>query len=702
MNHSTRWSNVFAAARRLTFVAVAMCCLLTSAFAARLDEGMWTFDNIPLKLLKEKYGFTPTKEWLDHVRMSSVRFNDGGSGSFVSANGLVMTNHHVARGQLQKLSTKERDIIANGYYARTQAEELKFTDVELNVLMSMEEVTARVLGAGKPDMKPADIVKAQRAEIAAIEKESTDKTGLRSDVVELYRGGEYWLYRYKRYTDVRLVYAPESQIAFYGGDPDNFTYPRFDLDITLVRVYENDKPVKTEHYLKWNNAGAVEDELVFVSGHPGSTNRLNTYAQFEFNRDHFYPARLKRFQKIIDIYRSYTARGKEEERRAISEIFSLENAKKASTGEYNGLLDKAIAEKARKAEEDLRAKVAANPEWQKLYGGAWANVETTIAKEKMMLNNAIVTSLVGIPKTLGKAFGLLQYAANAAKPAAEQMPTTQLEGLKAQTLSAAPVYPDMDEALFAGLLGYALSELGADHPIVKTILAGRTPEKAAKDLVSGTKLADAATRKTLWDGKNKTIDASQDSMLVLARKLDPLIKAMNATFAQEVTSQRTPALQQIARARFAVYGKNAYPDATFTLRLSFGTVKGYPMNGTIAPYKTTMYGLYDRALSFDNKGDFALPQRFWERKGKVNLATPVNFVTTCDIIGGNSGSPLVNKNGEVVGLIFDSNIEALCGRFVVNEVAGRSVCVHPAFITESLRTVYDAPTLADELEGKTK
>ncbi|MDW8221200.1 MAG: S46 family peptidase, partial [Bacteroidota bacterium] len=294
-------------------------CSLPSAVQridAKLDEGMWTYDNPPLKLLKEKFGFTPTQEWLDNLRLASVRFNDGGSGSFVSPNGLVLTNHHVAAGQLAKLSTKERDLLATGYYADKPEKELKCADLELNVLVSMENVTERVLNAAKGAATPQEALRARNAEIEKIQKESTEKTGLRSDVVDLYRGGEYWLYRYKKYTDVRLVFAPEKQIAYFGGDYDNFTYPRFDLDCTFFRVYENGKPVKPQRYLKWNNAGPQENELVFVSGHPGSTNRLNTYAQFEFNRDYFYPVRLKRFAKILQILREFGSRSDEAKRRA--------------------------------------------------------------------------------------------------------------------------------------------------------------------------------------------------------------------------------------------------------------------------------------------------------------------------------------------------------------------------------------------------
>lgn len=706
--------------RFTTAFALLYCCLMTtysfaakhpsakapyvSPFAAKADEGMWTYDNVPLKILKEKFGFTPTQEWLDNVRLSSVRFNDGGSGSFVSANGLVMTNHHVASGQLAKLSTKERDLLATGYYADTPEKELKCADLELNVLISMENVTERVSAAAKSAANAQEALRARNAEIEKIQKESTDKTGLRSDVVDLYRGGEYWLYRYKKYTDVRLVFAPEKQIAYYGGDPDNFTFPRFDLDCTFFRVYENGKPVKPERFLKWNNAGPQENDLVFVSGHPGSTNRLNTFAQFEFNRDYFYPARLKRFGKILEILREFGGKNDESKRRSQDLYFSISNAEKASKGEYEGLNNKAIAEQCRRNEEALRKAVSAmQSEAQAQYADAWGMVENTIAKEKTMLNNPVASSLVGLIGQATYAQSFMRFATEMAKPDSlrnDGYHENQLNELKFSLLSPAPVYPDLEEALMTGMLKFAVQELGSTHAVVSAILCGRTPELAAKDIIGNSKLYDLAYRTKLFEGRAKAVNEAPDSVFAMIRRVMPVLRAMNGQFGQEVSAPRAEALRKIAQARFAVYGKNQYPDATFTLRLSYGTVKGYAMNGTLAPWKTTLYGLFDRAASFDNKGDFMLPKRFWDRKDKLTMTTPVNYVTTCDIIGGNSGSPVVNTKGELVGLIFDGNIESLPNRFVYNSDAARSVVVHPAFMMEAMRKVYDAEKLAKEIEGK--
>ena len=666
------------------------------------DEGMWTFDNPPVKQLKERYGFTPTQEWLDHVRLASVRFMDGGSGSFVSPNGLVLTNHHVAMGQLQKISTAEKDYVATGFYAATPAEELKCPDLEVNVLISMEDVTQRVQSAVKEGMSEAEALKARRAEIAKIEKESLDKTGLRSNVISLYHGGEYWLYRYKKYTDVRLVMAPERQAAYFGGDSDNFTYPRYDLDMAFFRVYENGKPIKSEHYLKWNSKGAGENELVFVSGNPGSSDRLFTYAQLEFQRDVRYPMILKYIKKRLEILYEYREGGQEQERRALFHIFGLENAKKALTGELRGLLDKNLMAKRKKDEEEFRKLIANNPEWQKLYGDAWDVIAKTIKKSAEKTKEQFYRHLRG-SRMASFAATIVRYVAEVQKPDAERLPgyhDSQLNELRFYLFSPAPIYKDLEEATLAGTLQMSLEELGPDDEFIKIVLNGRSPEEVAKDLINGSKLDDVEFRKSLIEGGEKAVKKCKDPLIVLARKLDPMWRKSEKWFRENVESVLTQASEKIAKARFVVYGKSVYPDATFTLRLAYGTVKGYPMNGTKAPYKTTLYGLYDRALSFDQKGEYVLPQRFWDRQHTLNLATPVNFVSTCDIIGGNSGSPVINKNAELVGVIFDGNIESLSGRFIYDEEKNRAVAVHSAYIIEALRKLYDAGKLADEIEGK--
>jgi hypothetical protein len=684
-------------------IAIVMAASIIGVPRAAADEGMWTFDNPPLKQLKERYGFTPTKEWLDHIRLSSVRFNDGGSGSWIGAEGLVLTNHHVARGQLQKISTPQKDYAKDGFYARTQAEELKSPDLELNVLMSTEEVTKRVEAAVKPGMDEKKALEARKSEIAKIEKESLDATGLRSDVIPLYNGGEYWLYRYKKYTDVRLVFAPEQQIAFYGGDPDNFTYPRYDLDIAIFRVYENGKPVHNDHYLRWNPKGPADGDLVFVSGNPGSTDRLDTVAQLETLRDYVYPITLRTEKRRLVVLDRYSNLGAEQAREAANLKFGIENAFKAQTGENEGLNNKAIFTKKEKEELEFRARIDKDPKLKAEYGDAWTQIA---AAEKKLVSNYKTfrfRSISGSSRLPGEALTIVRYVVEVKKPDGERLDgyqDSELESLKFGLLSPAPAYPALDERLLADGLQDSLEELGPADPFIKAALNGKPPAVAAAEIMKGTKMGDAGFRKSLIEGGEQAVAASTDPLIVFARRIDPLLREQRKWLEDNVTSIETSAGEKIGKARFAVYGKSAYPDATFTLRLSYGTVKGYPMNGTVAPSRTTIYGLYDRANSFDNKAPFDLPERYEKGRDRLTLSTPLDFVSTADIIGGNSGSPVIDRNGDFVGIIFDGNIESLVGRFVYEEGSNRAVAVDSAVITHALRALYDAGALADEIEGK--
>jgi len=686
-------------------LAVAGAALIGLAGApAVADEGMWTFDNPPVRQLQKKYGFTPTKAWLDHVRLASVRFNDGGSGSFISPNGLVLTNHHVARGQLQKVSTPQKNYVRDGFLARTPAEELKCPDLELNVLVSMENVTSRVEAAVKPGMSDQEALKARKAVIAKIEKESFESTGLRSDVISLYHGGEYWLYRYKKYTDVRLVFAPEVAIAFFGGDPDNFTYPRYDLDMALFRVYENGRPIKSPDYLHVNPEGPAAGDLVFVSGNPGSTDRLYTMAQLKMQRDLSYPLRLEYIRSMLRVLEKYAARGPEQAREANVLIFGLRNADKALTGEYKGLKNPHIWQKREREEAQFRKLVAANPQLEKKYGDAWSEIERA---EKIFASRFDQYAYRRTPgfRLPRLALQIVRYVQETAKPDAVRLPgyhDAQLPSLRFRMFSPAPVYPGMEKVLLADGLARVRAKLGPDDEFVKAVLGDGDPGKVAGELISGTRLADPAYRKKLVEGGRAAVAAAKDPLIVWARRIEPILHRMHDWYEDNVESIVTPASEKIGKARFAVYGKSTYPDATFTLRLSYGTVKGYPMNGTVAPPMTTMYGLYDRAYSFGLKPPFAPPKRFLENRDRLDVSTPFNFVSTCDIIGGNSGSPVINRKGELVGLIFDGNIESLVGRFVYDDETNRAVAVDSAAIIEALRKMYDTQFLVDEILGRGK
>ncbi len=674
--------------------------LLIASMPSRADEGMWTFDNPPIKQLQEKYHFAPTQEWLEHVRLSCVRFNDGGSGSFVSPHGLVLTNDHVARGQLQKNSTAEHNYIKDGFYAPTPEQEMKSPDLEVNVLVSMENVTERVRASLKNAKSDQEEFTARKAVLADIERESTEKTGLRSDVVTLYQGGEYWLYRYKKYTDVRIVFAPEEQIAFFGGDPDNFTYPRYDLDFALFRIYENGKPIENKDYLKWNSKGASENELVFVTGHPGSTQRLDTVAQLEFERDYFEANLLKLLRHRIDAMKAYAAVGEEQSRQASTRIFGLENSLKAFEGSHTGLLDKNVMAKKKSDEEEFKSRVMSTPEGKQAYGGAWDAIAEAMKKDSTRVKQSLFQTTDSQLANIGAR--IVDYVAEIKKPDGERLEgyhEAQLDSLRFNLFSPAPIYPEFEIARMTASLDQALQELGPDDPFVKIVLNGRSPKDVATEVINGTKLADPEARKKLVEGGESAVAASTDPMIVLQRNLDPNRRATIKWKEENVDSVLQQAGEKLGKARFAAYGKNTYPDATFTLRLSYGQVKGYPMNGTKAPYKTTLYGLYDRAQSFDFKGPFALPSRYVAGRDKLDLSTPVDFVSTNDIIGGNSGSPVINRNAEIVGLIFDGNIESLVGDFVYSDEANRAVSVHTGVISETLRKLYNAQRLADELSG---
>src|SRR5579863_10753786 len=492
--------------KRLILLSLTLATLYAPLQA---EEGMWTFDNPPTKLVQDKYNFAITQQWLDHVRLSSVRLNDGGSGSFVSPTGLLLTNHHVALGQLQKNSTPEHDYVKSGFYARTSAEEIKSPDLEVNVLVSMENVTSRVQDALKGARNTEQEFAKRKDVIAAIERESQEKTGFRSDVVTLYQGGEYWLYRYKKYTDVRIVFAPEQQIAFFGGDPDNFTYPRYDLDLALFRVYENGKPIDSKDYLKWNPKGAGDDDLVFVSGHPGSTQRMDTMAQLAIERDVIEPSILKILKRRTAVLREYSGQGSEQTRQAMSQIFNLENSVKAFEGRYEGLLDKTVNAKKQKDEDEFQARVMANPEWKATAGGAWRAIaeaeRKAVSRSKEQFFHGMDSQLANLARII------VQYVAEIKKPDGERLAgyhESQLESLRFELSSAAPIYKTMEIARIAGALELDVAEAGANDPFVKIVLDGRTPKEAAAALVNGTKLEDPAVRKKLMEGGEAAVAAS--------------------------------------------------------------------------------------------------------------------------------------------------------------------------------------------------
>ena len=681
---------------------LALFSLQTLNFTALADEGMWPFNNVPRAEIKKKYGFDVTDEWLRKVQLASVRFNNGGSGSFVSPNGLVLTNYHIVEDIVNDVSTPQKDLAKEGFVARTPAEEIKAPSLELNVLMSIEDVTARVNGAVKLGMSDAQAFAARRAENAAIEAESTKATGLRSDVITLYQGAQYNLYRYKKYTDVRLVFVPEFQAAFFGGDPDNFNFPRFNIDMALVRVYENDQPVHPPSYFKWSTTGAKEGDLVFVTGNPGSTSRLNTIAHLQELRDTSIPIILRLLERREAMLKKYMAMGEEQTRRAENELNSIQNSLKVYRGQLAGLKDQALMGRKMMDEMALRQWIAANPDRQKMYSDAWE----AIAKAHQSLpsyirERRIFDQAAGFnTTTFGFARTLVRLADEGQKPNAERLPEftdARRASLELALYSPAPIHDDFEKLKLADSLGFMVELLGADHPLVKQIMSGKMPEARANELIEGTKLKDVAFRKELAAGGKQAIESSTDPMIVLARLIDPKARELRKRFENEVTGVERTNYAKIARARFANEGTSVYPDATFTLRLSYGAVKGYMENGKRVTPFTTLGGLYDRAANFKYQFPYNLPPRWMEKKPAINLSTPFNFVSTDDIIGGNSGSPTINKNAELVGLIFDGNIQSLVGDFIYDESVNRAISVDVRAMREVLRKVFGANEIADEL-----
>ena len=674
--------------------------VMTSQSGLQADEGMWLFNDPPRKLLKERHNFEATDAWLEHVQKSSVRFNSGGSGEVVSEDGLIMSNHHVGADALQKLSTKEHDYLKDGFHAKTLAEEKPAKDLELNILMSMEDVTSRVNAAVKANMSDEDAFKARRSVMAEIEKESQDKTGLRSDVVTLYQGGRYHLYRFKRYTDVRLVFAPEQQIAFFGGDPDNFEYPRFNLDVAFFRAYENGKPARFTHYLKWSEKGTTDGDLVFVSGHPGRTSRSLTMDELAYIRDYRLPKTLSRLNRLEVLLTSYSGRSKENARRAKDDLFGVQNSRKANKGRLEGLLDPDVMAKKAATEKNLRDAVAGRQEFKDVRD-SWERIATAqkiIAEHARDYNlleggSAFGSELFGIARTL------LRAADEKQKPNGERLREfveSGRESLELQLFSEKPIYSDLEDLQLSDSLTYLVEEMGATNAMVQKILAGKSPRARANELIQGTKVHDVAFRRKLYEGGAAAIDASKDPMIELARLIDADARALRKIIdTQGEVKQQAHA--KIAKARFALEGTSNYPDATFTLRLAFGTVKGYEEGGRKVPAHTTFAGLYNRATEQEFRPPFDLPKVWVDRKRRLDLKTPFNFVSTADIIGGNSGSPVIDRKGEVVGIIFDGNIQSLVLDFIYTDEMARAVSVDSRGILESLRKVYDAQNVVSEL-----
>jgi hypothetical protein len=671
------------------------------SFQSFADEGMWTLNEFPSKAVAKKYKFNATEAWLEHVRLSSARLAGGCSGSFVSSNGLVMTNHHCARECIEQLSKSGDDRVANGFLAKTEKDEVRCPEIEVNKLVEIKDVTPAIQKATK-NLKGKEFNDKIKAEMSLIEKEcSAGKEETRCDVVTLYHGGKYALYKYHRFQDVRLVFAPESAIAFFGGDPDNFNFPRYDLDVSFLRVYENNKPMQTKDFFKWSKNGPKENDLTFVTGHPGRTSRLLTISELEFTRDVRMMKDLTYASELRGYLTEFQKRGKEEKRVSNVQLFKVENWLKAIKGREQALMDKEFFAKKVKAENQLIARVNANPTLKKEYGTAWSEMAKAQDEFKKIFypityieNTMYGSKLFEIAKTLVRAAAELPKSN---EKRFREFADSKLPSVKQGLFSEAPIYDDFEEAMMEFSFTKMREALSPDHPFVKKVFGKKSPGELAHELVHNTELKSVKLRKKLFEGGQKAIDESKDPLIQLAVLMDPDAREIRKKFDDDIEPKMKLNGEKIAKAYFKVYGSNTYPDATFTLRISYGVVKGWDENGDLVKPFTTFAGAFDRDAGSD---PFALPKSWLKAKDKLEMQTPLDFVTTNDIIGGNSGSPVINRDAEVVGLIFDGNIHSLGGDYGYDEKLNRAVAVDSAALIEALEKIYGANRVANDLLEK--
>jgi hypothetical protein len=685
-----------------TLVAGVLLMGLVFAQAALADEGMWTFDNFPSKTVGTKYGFTPSQAWRDHVRLSSLRIAGGCSASFISPQGLVMTNHHCVVECVEQLSTPQQNLEENGFSAKTPAEEKKCPDFELDQLVEIRDVTKDVAEAltGKTGDEANKALNAKRAEL---EQSCGSDASVRCDVVSLYHGGIYDLYRYKRYNDVRLVFAPEFSVAQFGGDPDNFNFPRFDFDIGLVRAYEGDKPVASHDYLHWSANGTKDGDLVFVSGNPGGTFRELTSAQLAFERDVLYPNRIPEIAERRGLLEGFVARGPEQAREANDTLFFLENGYKVFFGRQQALLDQQFVGAKMQDEQRLRAATAADPKLS-AYVSAWDDIaKVQQVRAQLFVRNASLGGRSFRAGLLGDAVTLVRAAAERTKPNRERLPEytdKALINVQQQLTAAAPVYKELEELDLALVLTTIRRDLGADDAFVRKMLGKESPEQLAHRLVTGTHLEDPKVREDLYKGGQSAVDASNDPMIRFAAKINNDLLAVRKDYEARVDAPTRSAAEKIAKARFAVYGTSVDPDATFTLRLTYGTVKGFEnAEGKFVEPYTNIEGLFERATG---ASPYALPESWLKAKASLNLSVPMNLSTTNDTTGGNSGSPMIDKDANVVGLLFDGNIYSLGGDYGYDPVKNRSIAVDSRALLEGMRKVYHFDRIVDEIEAARK
>ncbi|HZW16996.1 MAG TPA: S46 family peptidase [Brevundimonas sp.] len=670
----------------LAAVAGAMA-VMAAPSAAMADEGMWTFDNFPIETVNQKYGTRIDQAWLDRVRLASVRIQ-GCSASFVSDEGLILTNWHCVVGCAQELSDAQKDYVKNGFTAGTREEEVRCPGQTAEVLTEITDVTDRVRAAGE-GLEGAAFNAARQAEVGRIQNEAcAGDTKFSCQVISLYRGGQYSLHKFRKYDDVRLVFAPENQAAFFGGDPDNFNFPRYALDAGFLRAYEDGKPVESPNFLKWNAEAPEEGDVTFVSGNPGSTSRLMTMSQLERLRDQQIPVTLIQNSELRGRLLEYSLTGEEAKRVSFDPIFGLENSFKVYYGQQGALTDPEFMAAKREAEAELRARVAADPSLKQRIGDPWAELETVqdVARDLYLPYRQL-------EQAAGGGSTLYQMARALVRAAKSDMPADRRARLAAMLGEETPISTDMEEIRMRYWLSKTREYLTVDNPQVKALLGRESPEALAERLIEGTQLEEADFRREAAGMTLEELKAA-DPLLAFVAANDDAAKAIGDRWAAEVSAPTARAAEKVAEARFAVYGTNQYPDATFSLRLSYGEVRGWTYRGVTVPPFTYIGGLYERATGSE---PFNLAQAFADHEADVNKEVVYDFVSTNDIIGGNSGSPVINAEGEVIGAAFDGNIHSLGGAFGYDGELNRTVSVSTAAITEVLRTVYPNPRILEEL-----
>jgi hypothetical protein len=676
---------------------------LDTVKAGAFDTGkMWTFDFPPVEYFAQTYSFNPDAQWFEHARLSALRV-PGCTASFVTGDGLVMTNHHCARGALDAVNREGENLPDDGFYAATLEEERRIPNYYADQLVLIEDVTDEVVKAFESGATDEERVRMRQSAIVEVEKRYAEKTGLTCNVITFYNGGRFSLYGYKRYNDVRLVFAPETAVAYFGGDPDNFTYPRYDLDVTFYRVYGDDgTPLKTDKFFRWSAAGAQEDEGVFVLGNPGRTNRLLTVSQLEFFRDHGYPFLFRALDNLVRIYSDFLERHPDLKLKYQTRLFSFSNSQKLYDGRLKGLRDPVMLAKKRDFERTFKNSVAAKPGLRTQYAPIWDEVERLQAEKAALFGEGNAFNFRGAGRSLllTVASDLVEYANQMKLPEDQRQQRFRGDAL---TQFKARMYPadlhmELERAVLEFHLTWMRDALAGKNEHFNLLLRGRTPAAAADEMTGGTTLSSKEAVSTLLNGSPDAILASSDPFISFIVRTQDRASVVRQQLA-EIQAREAARVQMLGKALYDVYGTSIPPDATFTLRIADGVVKGYPYNGTIAPVHTTFYGMYDRYYSFGKKDPWALPKRWQSPPPSFDMSTPFNFVSTNDIIGGNSGSPIVNKNLEVVGLIFDGNIESLPNDIIYSGDIERAVSVHSAGIVEALKSIYQADRLVKEIKA---